>query len=54
MTMAAKNDKPETDAPETVRVVMTTATYDAALGDKVEVSPEQAAALVAEGHARFK
>lgn len=52
MTMAAKKD--EQAEPETVKVVMLTATYDAGLGEVVEVSPEQAAALIENGHARAK
>ena len=50
MTMATK----KTEQPETVKVVMLSNTYDAALGDVVEVSPEQAAALIENGHARAK
>lgn len=50
MTMAKKTD----EQPETVTVVMTANTYDAALGDKVDVSPEQAERLIREGHARIK
>lgn len=52
MTMAAK--KNESTEPETVKVVMLTATYDAGLGDVVEVSPEAAASLIENGHARAK
>lgn len=53
MTMAAKK-KDERTEPETVKVVMLTATYDAGRDEVVEVSPEQAAALIENGHARAK
>ena len=42
MTMAAKN----------TNVVMTGSTYDAAIGDVVKVSAEDAERLIANGHAR--
>lgn len=50
MTMAKKTD----EQPETVKVVMLSTTYDAALGDVVEVSPEAATRLIENGHARIK
>lgn len=59
MTMAKPSETPEpvniapaTVAAEVVSVVMIGNSYGARSGDVVKVSPEQAASLIANGHAR--